>query len=119
MEKSILSKRYIISIVAVTTLCTGAGLLSGCQGKQSNLRKNKFTQETDIKQLRQRIDQLESQIKSNTSNSSNKQSRGTDSPIKSLTFRIGSKDDRLRIYWANGSNTDLPCTKEQAIWICG
>jgi hypothetical protein len=39
--------------------------------------------------------------------------------IKSLTLRSGSDDDRLRIYWANGSTTDLPCTKEQATLVCG
>tara|TARA_Y100001968_G_C19255275_1_gene666472 strand:- start:393 stop:614 length:222 start_codon:yes stop_codon:yes gene_type:complete len=40
-------------------------------------------------------------------------------PIKSLTFREGSKDDRIRIYWSSGKKTDLPCTKEQSIWACG
>lgn len=39
--------------------------------------------------------------------------------VKSLTFRMGSQDDRLRIYWADGSSSDLPCTKEQGTWVCG
>jgi len=25
----------------------------------------------------------------------------------------------LRIYWADGSTSDLPCTKEQGTWACG
>ena len=36
-----------------------------------------------------------------------------------LTLRSGTDDDRLRIYWADGSTTDLPCTKEQATLVCG
>ena len=40
-------------------------------------------------------------------------------PVKSLTFRTDSADDRLRIYWADGSTSDLPCTKEQGTWACG
>ena len=39
--------------------------------------------------------------------------------MKSLTYRSGSDDDRLRIYWADGTSSDLPCTKEQATWACG
>ena len=40
-------------------------------------------------------------------------------PVKSLTFRMGSEDDRLRIYWGDGTTSDLPCTKEQGTWACG
>ena len=36
-------------------------------------------------------------------------------PIKSITFRRGTTDDRLRIYWADGSSSDLPCTQEQSL----
>ncbi len=39
--------------------------------------------------------------------------------IKSLTFRIGTEDDRLRIYWSNGRTTDLPCSEDETIWACG
>jgi hypothetical protein len=39
--------------------------------------------------------------------------------IKSLTLRSGTEDDRLRIYWADGTRTDIPCTKEQATLVCG
>jgi hypothetical protein len=40
-------------------------------------------------------------------------------PVKSLTFRSGTDDDRLRIYWADGTSSDLPCTKEQTTLVCG
>jgi hypothetical protein len=39
--------------------------------------------------------------------------------IRSLTYRSGTADDRLRIYWADGSVSDLPCTKEQSTLACG
>jgi hypothetical protein len=39
--------------------------------------------------------------------------------IKSLTYRSGTADDRLRIYWADGSTTNLPCKQEQATLVCG
>jgi len=40
-------------------------------------------------------------------------------PIKSITFRSGTADDRLRIYWENGKVSSLPCTLEQGTWACG
>jgi hypothetical protein len=39
--------------------------------------------------------------------------------VKSLTLRTGTEDDRLRIYWADGSSSDLPCTQEQNTLVCG
>lgn len=39
--------------------------------------------------------------------------------VRSLTYRSGTSDDRLRIYWADGSVSDLPCTKEQNTLACG
>ena len=41
------------------------------------------------------------------------------SKIKSLTLRLRSDDDRLRIYWQDGKVSDFPCTKEQRTWACG
>ena len=39
---------------------------------------------------------------------------------QSLTLRIGSDDDRLRLYWADGQRSDLSCSKEgNGIWACG
>ena len=40
-------------------------------------------------------------------------------PVTSLTLRLGTVDDRLRIYWEDGSTTNLPCTEEQNTWVCG
>ncbi len=97
-------------------------LLASCQKSQSSLNPK---QEIDIDLLNARIDQIERVLqekvtKKGLSNSNQKNNNSSlNGPIKSITFRIGTKDDRLRIYWANGMNSDLPCTKEQAIWVCG
>lgn len=73
-----------------------------------------------LQQLEQRVQQLEQRQatpeKADPADSKGKPPAGV---VKSLTFRIGSEDDRLRIYWADGSRTDLPCTKEQGTWACG
>ncbi len=73
-----------------------------------------------LQQLEQRVQQLEQRQatpeKADPADNKGKPPAGV---VKSLTFRIGSADDRLRIYWADGSRTDLPCTKEQGTWACG
>lgn len=70
--------------------------------------------------LEQRLQQIEQRMASptkiDTSDPTGKPPAGS---VKSLTFRMGTQDDRLRIYWADGSSTDLPCTQEQATWVCG
>jgi hypothetical protein len=79
---------------------------------------SKESQRLDV--LEQRLQQIEQRLatpaKIDTSDPSGKPPAGA---VKSLTFRMGTEDDRLRIYWADGSSTDLPCTKEQATWVCG
>ena len=73
-----------------------------------------------LDQLQLRVDQLEKRL--NLSHASDPGDRDGKPPagvVKSLTFRMGSQDDRLRIYWADGSTSDLPCTKEQGTWACG
>lgn len=77
----------------------------------------------------QRIDQLEfklQQLEQRLNKTANQRTDGADRAgkppagvIKSLTLRSGTDDDRLRIYWADGTSTDLPCTKEQATLVCG
>ena len=39
--------------------------------------------------------------------------------IKSITYRTGDQGNRLRVYWADGSVTDLECNQEQATLACG
>ncbi|WP_235300094.1 hypothetical protein [Synechococcus sp. GFB01] len=40
-------------------------------------------------------------------------------PVKSLTYRTSDQGNRLRIYWADGSSTDLECNQEQSTLACG
>lgn len=73
-----------------------------------------------LQQLEQRVLQLE-QRHATPENADPADSKGKPPAgvVKSLTFRMGSSDDRLRIYWADGTTTNLPCTKEQGTWACG
>lgn len=73
-----------------------------------------------IQRLELRLQQLEQRLNSlQPSPSTDPSAKVPVGPIKSITFRTGTADDRLRIYWENGTRSDLPCTKEQATWVCG
>jgi hypothetical protein len=73
-----------------------------------------------LDQVEQRLQQIEQRLASparpDPADPAGKPPAGV---VKSLTFRMGSQDDRLRIYWSDGSTTDLPCTQEQGTWACG
>ncbi len=89
-------------------------LLAGCKGNGNEALTSK------VMKLEEKVSKLEKltvNLSSSLSNSKNEKS--TKFFIKSITFRIDSKDDRLRIYWSDGSKTDLPCSKDEATWACG
>ncbi len=100
-------------------LSLGIICLSGCQENNSRIYSESLKNSQEINQLDKRIQELEIHLGKKNLGAEGKESKAPAGPIKSLTFRLGSKDDRLRIYWADGSNSDLPCTKEQSIWVCG
>ncbi len=108
-------KRPVIFIC----LAIGTLLINGCQNKQKIQSNNQASQIEEINRLKLRVTELERQIGSRTKHSSSNHFKNTTSLIKSITFRIGTTDDRLRIYWSDGSTNNLPCTKEQSIWVCG
>ncbi|MFM1813217.1 MAG: hypothetical protein RLZZ336_2155 [Cyanobacteriota bacterium] len=92
-------------------------LLGGCQ-QAGNARLNQLLQrqeqlELQVQQLEQRLNRLP------TGTAAQGNDRAPAGVVKSLTYRSGTKDDRLRIYWADGSVSDLPCTKEQNTLACG
>lgn len=96
----------------------GPLLLGGCQQAES-ARLNQLLQrqeqlELQLQQLEQRLNRLPT-----TPAGAQANDRAPAGVVKSLTYRSGTKDDRLRIYWADGSVSDLPCTKEQATLACG
>ncbi len=88
-------------------------LLVGCQSQPAAENERLNRMELRLQQLEQRQANPEA---GSTADPSGKAPAG---PVKSLTFRMGTNDDRLRIYWADGTSSDLPCTKEQSTWACG
>ena len=88
-------------------------LLAGCQNDAAQQRQRLDRLELKIQQLEQRL------AHPDAADTADKAGRPPAGPVKSLTFRMGTADDRLRIYWADGTSSDLPCTKEQATWACG
>jgi len=106
--------RGVVGAVAVLAMAM-ATALTGCQ-QGSNPEAQRIDQlNLKIEQLEQRLNKLASERR----DGSERQGKPPSGRIKSLTLRTGSEDDRLRIYWADGSTTDLPCTKEQATFVCG
>ena len=104
--------RGVVGVVAVLAM---AMALTGCQ-QGANPEAQRIDQlNLKIEQLEQRLNKLASERQAG----SDSQGKPPSGRIKSLTLRTGTEDDRLRIYWADGSTTDLPCTKEQATFVCG
>jgi hypothetical protein len=92
----------------------GSLLLCACQ-QESRPEAQRIEQlNLKIQQLEQRLNTL-----SERNDGADKQGKPPAGVIKSLTIRTGTEDDRLRIYWGDGSTTDLPCTKEQTTFVCG
>lgn len=103
------------SRLAWIALLSGCLLMVGCEKKPS-------AESMRIDQLELKIQQLEKRLNKmplTTLDTADRAGKPPAGVIKSLTLRTGTEDDRLRIYWADGSRTDLPCTKEQATFICG
>jgi len=116
-----LAKRTVVRARGVRGLGLAVSLLvvgwavSGCQRGPSAESQRLDRVDLRIQQLEQRINKLSVR----SEDGADKAGKPPAGVIKSLTLRMGSEDDRLRIYWADGSKTDLPCTKEQSTFVCG
>jgi len=88
--------------------------LSGCERKGNEQSRRIDQLELKIQQLEARINQISSQVKQPQQGP-----RVPKGAIKSLTYRTAEDGNRLRIYWADGSQTDLECNQEQATLACG
>ena len=89
-------------------------LVGGCQSAPNAEGQHIDQLELKIQQLEQRLNKANE--RPDPADSAGKPPAGV---VKSLTLRTDTEDDRLRIYWADGSKTDLPCTKEQTTLVCG
>jgi len=112
------SPRQALPIRAALAAVAGTALLlAGCQRQPSaelqRVQQRQEQLELKIQQLEQKLNAV---IPGNGADPAGKPPAGA---IKSLTYRSGTQDDRLRIYWADGSTSDLPCTKEQSTLVCG
>ena len=88
-------------------------LLVGCQrGPSADSQR--------LDRLELRLQQLEQRLATpDAGNTADKAGKAPAGPVKSVTFRSGTAENRLRIYWADGTASDLECTKEQSTWACG
>ncbi len=86
--------------------------ISGCHLKSYEMNNS------GINKLQERVSKLERNLIEEEKAISNQKEK-LSSLINSITIRLGSNDDRLRIYWRDGSKTDLPCNKEMKMWACG
>ena len=103
--------------LALALTLAAAFALGACEKKPSaelqQLQQRLEQQDLKIQQLEQKLNAVTPR---GAADSSGKPPAG---PVKSLTYRSGTSDDRLRIYWADGTQSDLPCTEEQATLVCG
>lgn len=99
----------------MSPLLTAGLLVASCQRGPSPETRRLDRVDLKLQQLEQRLNKLSIR----TDDGVDKAGKPPAGVIKSLTLRLGSEDDRLRIYWADGSQTDLPCTKEQSTYVCG
>ena len=104
--------------IALTAVMTTA-LISACQKRAETQTSTDLSLDAQINELNTRVDVLERLVSKQIPSSDDSGERVPPGPIKSITFRSGTADDRLRIYWENGKVSSLPCTLEQGTWACG
>ena len=78
------------------------------------------TARSKFERIERRLQRLERDQGVTTSPQAPNDPKAPAGPIRSLTLRIGTDDDRLRLYWADGQTSDLICSKEgKGTWACG
>ena len=110
------ASRFQRGVITVALASSAAMALSACGSETVPINT---TARKAINRLEQRIEQLERQVGEQLPTTSGNSSKVPAGPVSSITMRTGTADDRLRIYWADGTRSDLPCTKEQNTWACG
>ena len=94
-------------------------LLAGCSS--SALRSaGDQNSKAAIERLELRLNQFERQLNDFKGTAPPADSKTPAGPIRSLTLRLGTDDDRLRLYWGDGQTSDLACSQEgKGTWACG
>ena len=99
-----------------TGLIAGLIACSGCTTPPSI----RDTARSKFERIERRLQRLERDQGVTTSPQAPNDPKAPAGPIRSLTLRIGTDDDRLRLYWADGQTSDLICSKEgKGTWACG
>ena len=106
----------------IAALGLSALLITACTGDTTGDRQGQPDEaiEASIQRLELRLDQLEQRLKDGRPSDVEPDEKTPAGPIRSLTLRLGTNDERLRLYWADGQRSDLLCTQEgKGIWACG
>ena len=73
-----------------------------------------------LERLELRVNQLERDLNDVRRPAQDPDSKTPPGPLRSLTLRLGTNDDRLRLYWADGQDSNLICSQEgRGTWACG
>ena len=116
---------HVFRPMSAAALCGGLLLLSGCQRgwiptQDAEQSRTGTGSDAALRRLELRLDQLERRLEDRSNGSAANDAKTPAGPLQSLTLRIGSDDDRLRLYWADGQRSDLSCSKEgTGVWACG
>lgn len=93
-------------------------LLAACQPRPGSNQVQQLQQRQE--QLELKLQQLEQKLNAVTPrDGADRSGKPPAGPVKSLTYRTTNQGNRLRIYWADGSSTDLECNQEQSTLACG
>ena len=108
--------RPLVVLSAILLTCIN---LSSCSRDDSSNREEDPNQAA-LERLELRVNQLERKLSNSTPAQPGPGANVPAGPLRSLTVRLGTNDDRLRLYWADGQTSDLLCSQEgKGIWACG
>ena len=95
-------------------------LMAGCTGSNTEpIHPGDGQSNRQFNQIEQRLEQVERKLRL-VEWASEADSKTPTGPLRSLTLRLGTTDDRLRMYWADGQTSDLLCNEEgKGTWACG
>ncbi len=100
-------------------IALSAAALTACGAEERDPSSGPEGQ-ASLERLELRVNQLERQLKELDRPASTGDSKTPAGPLRSLTLRTGTNDDRLRMDWADAPTGDLVRSPEgKGIWACG